>query len=180
MLLAAGPLMDLKPYVDMVVVHHSVRPELSTSNGKSNPGNIQEGPTVSLRVSSITEANQPVELHDDYLGGQDMQWALNIIKVGKTIQETSMSILFDVHRDILTNYYKDKMVQDMAANKTLPAISEKLLTNVRSFQKFRRRTFAPCQEDISLTSTASTLPLGGGLIRKFPHDSFLRFEWSLP
>ena len=178
--LAAGPLIDLKPYVDMVVVHHSVRPELSTSNGNTKPGNVQERPMVSLHVSSTHKANHPVEFHDDYPGGQDMQWALNIIKVDKTIQATSMSIRFNVHRDILTNYYKNRMVHDMAANKTPTAISEKLLTNIRSFQKFINRTFAPCQEDISLTSTAATFLLGGGLIRKSPHDSSLRFERALP
>ena len=100
---------------------------------------------VSLYMSSTHKANHPVEFHDDYPGGQDMPWALNIIKVDKTIQATSMSIRSDVHRDILANRYKDRMVQDMAANKTPTAISEKLLTNVRSFQKFIKRTFAPCQ-----------------------------------
>ena len=111
MLLAAAPLIDLKPYVDMVVVHHSVRPQLSTFYGNIKPGNVQERPMVSLRVFSTHKANQPVEFHDDYPGGPDMQWTLNIIKVDKTIQTTSMSIRFHVCRDILptttrTEWYK--------------------------------------------------------------------------
>ena len=111
MLLAAAPLKDLKPYVDMVVVHHSVRPQLSMFYVNTKPGNVQERPMVSLRVFSTHKANQPVEFHDDYPGGPDMQLTLNIIKVDKTIQTTSMSIRFHVRQDILitttrTKWYK--------------------------------------------------------------------------
>ena len=109
-----------------------------------------------------------------------MQRALDIINVDKKITASTMCIRFDVHRDILTKYYKDRMLQDMAANKPPTPVSEKLLINWRAFQRFINRTFAPCVEDISLTSTAASFPLGGGIIRKAPHDSFLRFEWSLP
>ena len=72
------------------------------------------------------------------------------------------------------------MVQDMGTSKTLTARSEKPVTKVRQFQKLMNRTFVPCQEDITLTSRGATFPLGTGLIRKSPHDSPLRFEWSLP
>ena len=144
MLLAAVPLIDLTPFVDMVVVHRSVTSELSTPNGATKPGNIQERPLVSLHVSSTHRSNQPVVFHDDYPGGHDMQWALNIVKVDKTIQATTMNISFDVHCDMLTNSYKDRMLQEMAANKTQTPISENLLTSVISFQKIINRTFARC------------------------------------
>ena len=175
MLLAAGPFIDQKMIVDMVVGHHSMRPQWSTPNGATKPGNIPERPLVYLHVSSTHKSNQPVVFHDDYSGGHDMQWALNIIEVDKTIQASTMTIRFKVQRDIVVNYYRDCMLQDMAANETPTPISQKVLTCVRSFQKFINRTFAPCQEDISLASTAATFPLGGGLIRESPHHSFLRF-----
>ena len=85
-----------------------------------------------------------------------MEWGLNNIKVNKTIQSTSMSIRFNVHRSILINYYKERMVQDMAANRTPTAISEKSVTVVGTFQKFINRTLALCQQDTPWTSTATT------------------------
>ena len=180
MLLAAGPLIDLKPFLNVLVVNHAIRPHLSTNVGDTKSGNVQQRPLVSLHVSTNHPVKDPVEFFDRYPGGPNVQWALDMIAVGKAIQEARMTIRFDVHRDILSQYYKDRMLQDMASNKAPTPVSEKLLTNVCAFRKFINRTFSPCQEDISLNSTAATFPLGGGVIRKDPHDSCLRFEWSLP
>ena len=72
------------------------------------------------------------------------------------------------------------MLPDMEKKKPPTPISEKLLTNVRAFQKFLNRTCAPTQQDISLNSTAVMFLLGDGIIRIAPHGEYLRFEWSLP
>ena len=61
-----------------------------------------------------------------------------------------------------------------------PQHFKKLVTYIPAFQKFITRTFAPCQKEISLNSTAATFPLGGRVIRKTPPHSFLWFEWSSP
>ena len=104
MLLAAGPLIDLKPFVHMVVVHHSNWPELCTSKGTTKRGNIHLRPLAFLQVSSPHKSNHLAEFHD---GGQNKQWPLKIMTVHKTSQANFTSIRFDVHPDMLTNYYKD-------------------------------------------------------------------------
>ena len=128
MLLAAGPLIDLKPFVDVVVLHYAIRPDLSTNVGDTTSGNVQERPIVSLHVSTNHTVNNPVELFDRYPGGPNVQWALDMIKVGKAIQYAKMNIRFDLHRDILSQYYKDRMLQDTASNKAPTPVSEMLIS----------------------------------------------------
>ena len=110
-----------------------------------------------------------------------MQWALNPLSISKNIRDLETTIRFDVRRDVLLKYYEERFFIDSQARKpTVKQPDERLLTNVRGFQKFLNRPLSPVQEDISLNSQAAAFPLGGGSIVKAPHEGYLRFEWILP
>jgi hypothetical protein len=68
------------------------------------------------------------------------------------------------------------MMINMQSNKLPVPLTEKLFKNVRTGPEISTHTFAPFHDDISLNYVAATFPLGGGVIRKAPHDVFLRFE----
>ena len=181
LLFAAGPLIDWKWAVDKVVVHHGVAPLISSMHAfQLHKRNIPEGFYVGIHIDTTHKAGDAIEFYDYRNDGFDVQWALNTLNIPKNIHELETTLRFDIQRDVLRHYYEERYTIDTEAGKpTAKKPDERLMTNVRGFQKFLNREFLPNQEDISLNSKMATFPLGGGSILKSPHDAFLRFEWTL-
>ena len=179
---AAGPLFDWKWAVDKVVVHYGIAPMMSSFHSFNlRKGKIPERPNVSIHVDTHHKANDPISFPDYRSDGFDIQWALNQLSIPKSIRDLDYPIRFDVKREILQSYYEERFVIDTNLKKpTAKQPDERMLTNVRGFQKLLNREFSPGREDISPNSQAATFLLGGGSILKSAHDAYLRFPWTLP
>ena len=175
---AAGPLIDWKWDVDKVVVHHGVAPMMSSLHAfQLRKGNIPERAYVSIHINTHHKANDPIEFFDYWRDGFAVQWALNQLSIPKNIRDLETAIRFDVRRDVLQHSYEERFtIHTQAGKLTAKQPDERLMTNVRGFQKFLNR---PLQEDIPLNSQAAAFPVRGGSIMKSPQEGHLRFEWTL-
>ena len=61
-----------------------------------------------------------------------------------------MNLQFDTHVEILNDDYKRRTLADLEANRAPTPITEKLPTNIRSFQKSINRTFVPQQKNLHI------------------------------
>ena len=114
-------------------MHHTVRPELSTKTGTTKGGNIQERPMFAIHLTTLKKRDTAIKFDDSLLGGPSIQWALDIINVNKKINKATMNLRFDTNPQMVNDYYKQRMVADLAANRAPAPNPEKLLTNVKSF-----------------------------------------------
>ena len=179
LLFAAGPLIDLKQWVDKVVVHHGTRPMVPTRAFSLKEGYIPQRPYVSIHINTSKKVDDDIAFEDLNYQGHDLQLALNAIQVNKTLAAVDVTLRIDVHKDILFKYYNERHILDVSNGKNPSPVTEKTLTDVRGFQKFLNRTFEPGQDDISLNSKQAFYPLGGGVILRSAHDRIMRFEWTL-
>ena len=180
LLFAAGPLIDLKRGVDMVVCHHGTRPLIPTRAFFSKDGNIPERPYVSIHFNTSRDLTDPILYKYIQFRGLNLQGVLQAIKLPKSLYTVDTTLRFDVHRDLLWKYHQDRYLIDLGEGKNPTAITEKALSNARGFQKFMIRVFQPQQDNISLNSSKAVYFLGGGIALRTPHDKFYHFEWTLP
>ena len=180
LLFAAGPLIDLKWAVDMVVCHHGTRPPVPTRAFSLKEGNIPERPYVSIHLNTSRDPMDPILYKDLESRGLNLQGALQAIKVPKSLSTVDIRLHFDVHRDVLWKYHQDRYLIDLGEGKNPTAVTEKALSNVHGFQKFMNRVFEPSQDNISLNSREAVYLLGGGIALRTPQDKFYRFQWTLP
>ena len=101
LLFAAGPLIDLKQWVDKVVVHHGTRPLLPTRAFSLRDGYIPQRPYVSIHINTSKKVDNEINFRDLNYRGQDLQLALNTIQVNKTIAAVDITLRIDVYKDIL-------------------------------------------------------------------------------
>ena len=179
LLFAAGPLIDLKQWVDKVVVHYGTRPLVPTRAFSLRDGYMPQRPYVSIHINTSKKVDDEIDFRDLNYRGQDLQLALNTIQVNKTIAAVDITLRIDVHKDILFKYYNERHIIDVSNGKNPTPVTEKTLADVRGFQKFLNRTFEPGQDDISLNSRQAFYQLGGGVILRSAHESTMRFEWTL-
>ena len=179
LLFAAGPLIDLKPWVDKVVVHHGARPHIPTRAFSLKEGYIPQRPYVSIHINSTKKLEDPIQYEDYNDHGQDLPRALNAIQVQKSIASVEVTLRIDIHKEVLFKYYNERHIIDVSNGKNPSPVTEKTLTDVRGFQKFLNRTFEPGQDDISLNSRDAFYQLGGGVILRGAHERTMRFEWTL-
>ena len=64
LLFAAGPLIDLKPWLDKVVVHHGARPHIPTRAFSLKEGYIPQRPYVSIHINSTKKLEDPIQDED--------------------------------------------------------------------------------------------------------------------
>ena len=179
LLFAPGPLIDLKQWVDKVVVHHGTRPLVPTRAFSLRDGYIPQRPYVSIQFNASKKADDEIDFQSLNYRGQDLQLALNTIQVNKTIAAVDITLRRDVHKDIILKYYNERHVIDVSNGKDPSPVIEKTLADGQGFQKFLNRTFEPRQDDISLNAGQAFYQLGGGVILRSAHERTMRFEWTL-
>ena len=168
LLFAAGPLIDLKQWVDKVVV--------PTRAFSLRDGYIPQRPYISIHINTSKKVDDEIDFRDLNYRGQDLQLALNTIQVNKTIAAVDITLRIDVHKDILFKYYNERHIIDVSNGKNPTPVTEKTLADVRGFGMFLNRTFEPGQDDIS---GQAFYQMGGGVILPSAHESTMRFEWTL-
>ena len=180
LLFTAGPLIDLKWAVDKVVVHHGTRRRVTTRAFALIEGFLPQHPYVSIHFNTSKQPTDPIDYRDLDAQGMSIQMALDAINIPNSISMVEINPRFDVHRDILFKYYNERRLIELGNGKNPSPVTEKILTDVRAFQKFLNRTFQPGQDDISLNSKDAIYQLDGGIIVRPAHEQFMRFEWKLP
>ena len=182
LLFANGPLIDWKSAADKVGVHHGTAPMLvALESLQLRKANFPERAFVSIHINTRKKVDDPITVYDYGNDGLDLQWALGQLSIPNNIRDLEVAIRFDITREPLQHYYEEWFVLNaQAAKASAKPPDEPALSNVRGFQKFSNRAFAPGQENVSLNSQAAVFSRGGGTIMCSPHEDYLRFKWSLP
>ena len=140
---AAGPLIDLKWGLHMVVCHHGTRPVIPGRVFSLKDANIPERPYVSIHFNTSRDPTDPILYNNIQSRGLNLQGVLQAIKVPKSLSTVDTTLCFDVHRDVLWKYHQDRYLIDLDEGKNPTAITEKALSNVRGFQKSMNRFSEP-------------------------------------
>ena len=107
-------------------------------------GNVHERPYVSIHINTQKMVDEPIKFYDYRNDGFDLQWALGQLSIPKNIRDLEVAIRFDITREALQHYYEERFVLGAQAGKaSAKPPDERALTNVRGFQTFINRTFAP-------------------------------------
>ena len=131
--------------MNKLVLHHGVAPMMSSFHSFNlRKGNVAKRLYVSVHIDTHHKANDPISFLDYRSDGFDIQWALKQVSIPKNIRDLETTIRFDVKREIFQSCHEERFVIDTNLKKsTAKQPDERMLTNVRGFQKILNRQFTP-------------------------------------